>query len=91
MACGVPAIVSSTSSLPEVGGDAALYVDPARPDTLAAAILRLAGDPELAHSLADAGRARAARFRWEEAAATTAAVLRRAAGLPSAHADAYRV
>jgi len=91
MACGVPAIVSSTSSLPEVGGDAALYVDPASPDAIAAAILRLAGDPELARFLAAAGRARAARFRWEEAAAATAAVLRRAAGLPSPYADAYRV
>ena len=91
MACGVPAIVSSTSSLPEVGGDAALYVDPNRPETLAAAILRLAGDPELARSLAAAGRARAERFRWEDAASATAAVLRRAVGMPSRHADAYRV
>ncbi|MFI5167923.1 MAG: glycosyltransferase family 4 protein [Thermoanaerobaculales bacterium] len=91
MACGVPAIVSSTSSLPEVGGDAALYVDPTKPEALAAAILRLAGDPDLARSLAAAGRARAERFRWDDAAAATATVLRRAVGLPSPYADAYRV
>jgi glycosyltransferase involved in cell wall biosynthesis len=91
MACGVPVIVSRASSLPEVAGDAALYVDPRRPEEIAAAIVRLAGDRELATRLAAAGRERAARFRWEDAAAATAAVLRRAAGLPGRSADAYRV
>ena len=91
MACGVPVIVSATSSLPEVAGDAGLYVDPARPEEIAAAVLRLAGDPDLAACLSAAGRARAARFRWEDAAAATASVLRRAAGFPAPHADAYRV
>jgi glycosyltransferase involved in cell wall biosynthesis len=91
MACGVPVIVSTASSLPEVGGDAALYVDPARPATIAAAILRVARDPDLARCLAAKGKARAARFRWEDAAAATAAVLRRAAGMSAPFADAYRV
>ncbi len=91
MACGVPVIVSRVSSLPEVAGDAALYVDPASPDEVAAAIVLLSGDSALAARLAAAGRERAARFRWEEAAAATAAVLRRAAGMPGRSADAYRV
>ncbi len=91
MACGVPVIVSRVSSLPEVAGDAALYVDPASPDEIAAAIVLLSGDPGLAVRLAAAGRQRAASFRWEEAAAATAAVLRRAAGMPGRSADAYRV
>ena len=91
MACGVPVIVSSSSSLPEVAGDAALYVDPAKPEEIAAAILRIANDPNLAACLAAAGRARAARFRWEDAAAATAGVLRRAAGFPARFDDAYRV
>ena len=91
MACGVPVIVSRASSLPEVAGDAALYVDPRRPEEIAAAIVRLAGDRDLAVRLAAAGRERAARFRWEDAAAATATVLRRAAGLPGRSADAYRV
>jgi len=91
MACGTPVIVSATSSLPEVAGDAALYVDPHDPTSIAAAIVTLAGDRELALRLAERGRARAARFRWEEAAQATAAVLRRAAGLPSRFDDAYRV
>ena len=91
MACGLPVITSSCSSLPEVAGDAALYVDPADPGSIAAAILTLAGDVELHGRLAAAGRARAARFRWEDAARATAGVLRRAAGLSERFPDAYRV
>jgi hypothetical protein len=41
--------------------------------------------------LSRAGRERAHRFRWEETARATAAVLRRAGGLPERFADAYRV
>ena len=91
MASGTPVILSSTSSLPEVGGDAALYVDPARPESIAAAILRLASDPALRQTLARTGRERAQRFTWVEAAAATARVLRRAAGLPGEGLDEYRV
>jgi len=91
MACGVPVITSPCSSLPEVAGDAALYVDPHDPAAIAAAVVRLAGDPELRARLAAAGLARAARFDWAEAARATAAVLRRAAGLPERFPDAYRV
>ena len=91
MACGVPVITSPCSSLPEVAGDAALYVDPHDPAAIAAAVVRLAGDPELRARLAAAGLARAARFDWDEAARATAAVLRRAAGLPERFPDAYRV
>lgn len=91
MACGVPVIVSRASSLPEVAGEAGLYVDPASPAEIASAIMRLATDPHLRDCLSNAGRERAQRFRWEETARATAAVLRRAGGLPERFADAYRV
>jgi len=91
MACGVPVIASWTSSLPEVAGDAALFIDPASPATIAAAIVRLAGDPALAAALAAAGRARAARFCWEDAARATGQVFRRVAGRTQVDADSYRV
>ncbi len=91
MAVGVPVITSNVSSLPEVGGDAVLYVDPAEPGELAAAILRLASDAGLRRQLGEAGKARAARFRWEETARATSAVFRRATGLREPFADAYRV
>jgi glycosyltransferase involved in cell wall biosynthesis len=91
MACGLPVITSRRSSLPEVAGDAALYVDPDDPGEIGAAILTLANDSELHARLAAAGRARAARFRWDEAARATAGVLRSAAGFPERFPDAYRV
>lgn len=91
MASGAPVVLSRTSSLPEVGGDAALYVQPDDPSSIAAAILRLANDAALRRMLAQAGLARARRFRWSEAAAATAGVLRRAADLPHAQPDEYRV
>jgi glycosyltransferase involved in cell wall biosynthesis len=90
MACGLPVITSDRSSLPEVAGEAALYVDPDDPASIAAAIMRLAGEPALRQQLAEAGRRRAARFTWENAAAATASVLRRAAGMPQPYPDAYR-
>jgi glycosyltransferase involved in cell wall biosynthesis len=91
MACGVPVIVSRASSLPEVAGEAALYVDPHDASDIAVAIGRLTGDPGLRECLSARGRARAARFRWEETARATAAVLRRAGGLAERYADTYCV
>jgi len=91
MACGVPVIVSNATSLPEVAGEAGYYVDPHRPDSIAAAILQVGADPAERRLRVELGLARAARFRWEEAAAATAGVFRRAAGLGGRFPDAYRV
>lgn len=44
---GTPVITSSISSLPEAGGDAALYVNPTEPQEIAAAIERILTDTEL--------------------------------------------
>jgi glycosyltransferase involved in cell wall biosynthesis len=68
MACGVPAVCSSTSSLPEVGGDAALMVDPLDVDALAQAMARVLGDAGLRREMVDRGLAQAKRFTWEKAA-----------------------
>ncbi len=76
MACGTPVLSSARSSLPEVGGEAALYFDPESPGALAALLDRVAGDPVLRDQLAVAGRARAARFTWERCAAEIAEILR---------------
>ena len=91
MACGVPVIVSNVSSLPEVAGDAAVYVDPNDHEGIGRAILRVTGDVAERRRLAAAGRARAAQFSWRRAAEATTAVLRRAAGVAPKYADAYRV
>lgn len=68
MARGIPVIVANRTSLPEVVGDAALIVDPDRPDELGDAIVRLAADPDLRAQLVARGRARAAELSWDRAA-----------------------
>jgi glycosyltransferase involved in cell wall biosynthesis len=81
MACGTPVLTSNVSALPEVAGDAALLVDPRDTDAVAAGMQRLLEDEALGRRLADAGLIRAARFRWQETAARTAAVLHDAADM----------
>ena len=63
MACGCPVAVSSTTSLPEVCGDAAEYFDPLSPEDMASAILRA-----LDGRLVARGIARVAAFTWEACA-----------------------
>ena len=77
---GVPVLTSSAASLPEVAGDAALLVDPNDLDAIAEGLVRLFGDPGLRERLVAAGRERLGTFSWERAAASTAEVLRNAAG-----------
>ena len=64
MACGAPVITSTTSSLPEVVGDAALLVDPHDIDALASAILRLLEHEELREDLRQKGYQRAQHYTW---------------------------
>jgi glycosyltransferase involved in cell wall biosynthesis len=70
MTLGVPVIASRRGSLPEVLGDAALFIDPDRPGTIAEAMWKLATDEAAARHLADAGVARAATFSWSRSAET---------------------
>jgi glycosyltransferase involved in cell wall biosynthesis len=82
MACGVPVLTSTTSSLPEVVGEAALLVDPLDVDAIAGGLGRLADEPELRRQLGERGLARAAGFTWERSARETLAVLRAARHSP---------
>ncbi len=76
MACGTPTITSTTSSLPEVAGDAALLVDAEDTAGLADALAHVLGDPILAQDLKQRGMRRAAAFSWAHTAAATAQVYR---------------
>ena len=71
--CGTPVITSPRGSLPEVAGDAAVYVDPLNVDGWADAMRTLLRDAAKAKELAQAGRARAERFSWERTADLTVA------------------
>jgi glycosyltransferase involved in cell wall biosynthesis len=68
MACGVPAVCSNASSLPEVAGDAALLVDPHDTDELTSAMVRGLEDTALRQEMVAKGLAQAAGFTWEQAA-----------------------
>jgi glycosyltransferase involved in cell wall biosynthesis len=78
MSAGCPVLVSRTSSLPEICGDAAYYFDPATQGALEEELQRLLGDAALRVAKVDAGRARVGRYTWESAAAGTLAVYREA-------------
>jgi glycosyltransferase involved in cell wall biosynthesis len=67
MACGVPVVVSSGGSLPEVAGEAATPVAPTDVDGLAAAMASLL-EPDVARDASARGLARAAAFRWDDCA-----------------------
>jgi glycosyltransferase involved in cell wall biosynthesis len=77
MACGIPVVVTSTSSLPEICGDAALFAPVDRADLLADQAERILSDPDLARRMVEKGSARAAEFSWPRAAARMIAVYRR--------------
>jgi glycosyltransferase involved in cell wall biosynthesis len=81
LAAGVPAIVSDRDSLPEVVGDAALLVDPERPDAITNALRRVVDDAELRTRLSAAGRRAARRYSWDTVAGDHAALLASLAGL----------
>ena len=69
MACGTPALVPNTTSLPEAVGTAAVTVDPTDVGSLAEGLTRILFDRELRHNLRMRGFAQASGFRWERAAA----------------------
>jgi glycosyltransferase involved in cell wall biosynthesis len=78
MSAGCPVLVSRTSSLPEICGDAAYYFDPGTNGALEQKLRRLLTDPALRAAKVDAGRARVGRYTWESAAVGTLAVYREA-------------
>lgn len=74
MACGVPVITSSTSSMPEIAGDAALLVDPHNPAEIAAATMQVLTTNELRNSLIEKGLERSKYFTWENTSRKVLAV-----------------
>ncbi|QBD79031.1 glycosyltransferase family 1 protein [Ktedonosporobacter rubrisoli] len=68
MACGAPVITSTTSSLPEVVGDAALLVDPHDIEALATSITRLLENAQLRSELQQKGYQRVKHFTWAASA-----------------------
>ena len=68
MACGCPVLCSNASSLPEVAGDAAILLDPRKPEDWASAMEQVLGNPELRTNLAKLGYDNIKRFSWNATA-----------------------
>jgi glycosyltransferase involved in cell wall biosynthesis len=68
MSCETPVIASSTSSLPELVGDAGLLVDPLDVDDIAQAMARVATDNALRNTLIERGSQQWRRFQWAASA-----------------------
>ncbi len=75
MACGAPVVTTNRLAIPEVGGDAVVYVEPTA-GSIRSAMLALATDSGLRDDYARRGLARAATFSW--------------AATARAHIDSYR-
>ena len=68
MAHGLPVVASETSCLPEVGGNAAIYVNPHDPKDIAEKVIRAAEDESLRKSMIERGLERAQQFTWRRTA-----------------------
>jgi glycosyltransferase involved in cell wall biosynthesis len=77
LACGCPVITSRAGGIPEVAGDAPLYVDPNSPAQLAQA-MREVTKPEIRQRMRGTGVSRVSKFRWNEMAKTVREVFVRA-------------
>ncbi len=69
--CGTIVITSNSTACPEVAGDAALLCDPASPEEIAAAIIKLENDEKLREDIRQRGFARVKEFSWAKCAAET--------------------
>ncbi|HLG71321.1 MAG TPA: glycosyltransferase family 1 protein [Chloroflexota bacterium] len=78
MACGTPVVVSNTSSLPEVVGDAGLQVDPTSVDELADALGEVLESKARREQMSAEGLRQAASFTWEKAATQLTDIYRQA-------------
>ncbi|MBI2443230.1 MAG: glycosyltransferase family 4 protein [Candidatus Levybacteria bacterium] len=70
-----PVIASNVSSLPEAGGDAALYVDPESADDIAKKMKKVLDDKKLRSELIAKGKKQLAKFSWEKTAKETLTAL----------------
>ncbi len=80
-ACGTAVLTATTSSLPEVAGDAALLVDPLDTAAITQGMQTLANDESLRQALVQKGFENAKKFRWEETAVQLLQTLEKAAKL----------
>ncbi len=76
MSNGCPVVLSNTSSLPEVGGDAALYFNPMDSDSISSTVYKCLSDDKMRIELTKKGIERVKLFSWKKTAIATADVYR---------------
>lgn len=76
MQYGCPVVTSNVSSLPEAGGDAALYVDPENVDDIAKKIKKVITDTDLRKEMVAKGKKQVEKFSWEDSAKKTLEILK---------------
>jgi glycosyltransferase involved in cell wall biosynthesis len=79
-AAGAPVVCGDRSAMPEVAGDAAVTCDTTSPESMAAALARVADDAPLRERLREAGKRRLADFSWDRGADALLAAFDRVAG-----------
>lgn len=77
MAAGCPVITSNVSSMPEVGGEAALYIDPYNVSDIKDKLKMVMEDSKLRQDLIKKGLLQAMKFSWEKAAKETIGVYKK--------------
>ena len=64
----VPVITSNNSSIPEVAGDSAIFIDPKNSEEIAEAVQKILSDENIKKDLIAKGLENVKRFSWEKCA-----------------------
>ena len=81
MSCGTPVLLSNASSLPEVGGDAALYFDPLSTEAIEESIEKIIFDIDLQKTMSEKSLIQSKQFSWDKTAQQTEEVYAKVLGL----------
>lgn len=74
-AAGTPVVTSNVSSLPEVAGDGAVYVDPESAESIAEGVWQVLSDPDLRNGIIEKATQNLSRFGWVSCARGLVAIL----------------
>ena len=77
MACGIPVVTSNVSSMPEVGGSAALYVNPEKVEDIKDKLRSAMEDRELREELKEKGLEQVKKFSWKKAVLDTSIIYKK--------------
>ena len=83
MYCDVPVITSKVSSMPEVGGEAAIYVEPTSVESIKDAMLKVFCDINLREVLIEKARVQRNKFTWDKTASLLWQSIEKCAGTSS--------